>query len=121
MAEKSPRGTYSNRPVYGNRPDRNPQIRAQYEHNKKIILATQSVCGICGKPVDKTLKYPDPMSPTVDHIIPVAKHGDPVSLDNLQLAHRYCNRMKSDSLPDGNKNTKKETCQLPQSVNWRTE
>ena len=121
MSEKTPRGAYSNRPVYGTRPDRNPHIRAQYEKNKKTILATQSVCGICGKPVDKSLKYPDPMSPTVDHIIPVAKHGDPVSIDNLQLAHRYCNRMKSDSMPGEQDNKKKDVCQLPQSKNWRTD
>lgn len=115
-------GAYSSRPTYGARPDKNPALRAQYDHNKKIILSTQSICGICGKPVDKTLRYPDPMSPTVDHIIPVSKHGDPISLDNLQLAHRYCNRMKSDNLPaeltiksnDGDNS-------LPQSKNWRTD
>lgn len=117
---KSP-GVYADRPVYGNRPERNPQQRAQWEHNKKIILATQSVCGICGKPVDKSIKYPDPMSPTVDHIIPVAKRGDPTSLDNLQLAHRYCNRMKSDSLPcDTQIKEQRDRIKLPQSCNWRT-
>lgn len=121
MPKKDHGGAYSDRPVYGNRPERNPNTRALYDANKKIILATQSVCGICGKPVDKTLKYPDPMSPTVDHIIPVAKHGDPVSLDNLQLAHRYCNRMKSDKLPETNNNKNRDVCALPQSKNWRTD
>ena len=112
------RGVYSDRPVYGIRPERNPAIRSQWEANKKIVLATQSICGICGKPVDKSLKYPDPMSPTVDHIIPVSKNGDPISLDNLQLAHRYCNRMKSDKMPEVA--TKKESRGgLPQSCNWR--
>ena len=115
------RGVYSNRPSYTKRPERDTALRSQYEANKKIILATQSICGICGRPVDKTIKFPDPMSPTIDHIIPIAQHGDPVSLDNLQLAHRYCNRMKSDKIPrteikkvDVNKN-------LPLSCNWRTE
>ena len=80
-----------------NRPDRTV-FAAQFQANRKIILATQSVCGICGRPVDKSLKSPDPMSATVDHIIPVSKRGDPVSLDNLQLAHRCCNRKKSDNM-----------------------
>ena len=40
------------------------------------------------------LKYPDPMSKTVDHIIPIAKGGHPSDLANLQLAHRWCNRQK---------------------------
>lgn len=91
--KKKPRGSKT---IRG---DRDSAHRAMFEHNRKIIIATQSVCGICGKPVDKTLKYPDPMSPTVDHIIPLNKNGDPVALENLQLAHRYCNRMKSDKLP----------------------
>ena len=79
------------------RPDRTT-LRAQFQANRKIILATQSICAICGRPVDKTLKSPDPMSASIDHIIPVAKHGDPVSLDNLQLAHRCCNRKKGTRL-----------------------
>ena len=122
MAKTKAGGAFSARPTYGARPDKNPALRAQYDHNKKIILSTQSICGICGKPVDKTLRYPDPMSPTVDHIIPVSKHGDPISLDNLQLAHRYCNRMKSDSLPaELTTKSKVEDNALPQSKNWRTE
>lgn len=115
------RGKITKYPTQSKRPERDNSKRALWEHNKKIILATQSICGICGKPVDKSLKYPDPMSPTVDHIIPVARNGDPVSLENLQLAHRYCNRMKSDKLPvEKPKNTADPNRDLPQSVNWRT-
>lgn len=44
--------------------------RGQFETNRKRILASQEVCGICGRPVDKSLKYPHPMSATIDHIIP---------------------------------------------------
>ena len=101
------------------RPERQGSHRANYERNKKRILATQNICGICGKPVDKSLKYPHPMSPTIDHIIPVAKGGHPSSLSNLQLSHMGCNRQKSDKLfknptePKvlGNRN-------LPQSLSW---
>lgn len=115
------RGIYADRPVYGVRPERNPAIRSQWEAAKRQVLATQSVCGICGKPVDKSLKYPHPMSATVDHIIPVSKRGDPVSIDNLQLAHRYCNRMKSDKLPSMVEPKKEKKTELPQSSNWRTD
>lgn len=120
---KQTEGAFANRPTYSPRPERNPAIRSQWEHNKKIVLTTQSICGICGQPVDKTLKYPDPMSPTVDHIIPVSKRGDPVALENLQLAHRYCNRMKSDKMPTSSqeKNQKDDKVVLPQSANWRTD
>ena len=69
-----------------------------YRRNRKRIIESQSICGICGRPVDKSLKAPDPMSPTVDHIIPVSKGGHLTDIHNLQLAHWICNRLKSDKL-----------------------
>lgn len=80
------------------RPDHNGPQRAQFNSNKKKILATQSVCGICGREVNKKLKFPHPLSPCIDHIIPVARGGHPSQLENLQLAHLCCNRQKSDKL-----------------------
>lgn len=80
------------------RPDKKGEHRTAFEKNRQIILKTQSVCGICGQKVDFDYKFPHPLSPTVDHIVPISKGGHPSSLENLQLAHRYCNRMKSDKL-----------------------
>ena len=80
------------------RTDRTPGNRGAYEAARAKILRTQTVCGICGKPVDFSFKYPHPLSPTVDHIIPVSKGGHPSDINNLQLAHRCCNRQKSDKL-----------------------
>lgn len=104
------------------RPDRNGTHRLAFERNKKKIYATQTVCGICGKPVDFSYKFPHPLSPCIDHIIPVAKGGHPSDLDNLQLAHFWCNRQKSDKLftpiekpKDFEKNISEG---LPQSRDW---
>lgn len=106
-----------NRAAY--RPDKEGQHRTQYEKNKRIVLLTQDVCGICGKPVDKTLKYPHPLSPTIDHIIPVIRGGHPSDMDNLQLAHFACNRAKSDSLPTSNEsNEAQANRELPLSTDW---
>lgn len=80
------------------RSDRAPGNRGAFENARRKILATQTICGICGKPVDFSYKYPHPLSPTVDHIIPVSKGGHPSDIDNLQLAHRCCNREKADKL-----------------------
>lgn len=80
------------------RPDRDGPHRVQFERNRKKILLTQEVCGICGRPVDKSLPFPHPLSPTVDHIIPIEKGGHPSAIENLQLAHFACNRQKSDRL-----------------------
>ena len=102
-----------------NRPDQDGQHRLQFERNKKIIYATQSVCGICGGTVDFTLRYPHPLSPCVDHIIPVARGGHPSALENLQLAHWTCNRQKSDKLFTGGTAAESNRI-LPQSMDWRT-
>ena len=80
------------------RPDREGPHRVQFDRNRKKILLTQEVCGICGMPVDKSLQFPHPLSPTVDHIIPIEKGGHPSAIENLQLAHFACNRQKSDRL-----------------------
>ena len=80
------------------RTEREKGHRGVWEKNRRRILQTQGVCGICGLPVDKSLRSPHPMSATVDHIIPVSKGGHPTDLDNLQLAHRCCNRQKWDKL-----------------------
>ena len=82
------------------RSDRAPGNRGAYEKARAKILKTQTVCGICGKPVDFSLKYPHPLSPTVDHIVPISKGGHPSDINNLQLAHRCCNRQKSDKVGD---------------------
>ena len=102
------------------RPDRDGPHRQQFEVNRKIIYATQDYCGICGKPVDKSLKPPHPMSKTIDHIIPVSKGGAPSDINNLQLAHRCCNRAKSDNIETPKNNLPPTNRNLPQSHDWRT-
>lgn len=104
------------------RPDRDGPARAQFEANKKIILATQDLCGICGKPVDKTLPASHPLSASIDHIIPIAKGGHPSDLSNLQLAHRACNREKGTHIIPQKKRSEQDLNQiLPLSRDWRTQ
>lgn len=104
-----------------NRPDQDGKHRAAFDKNKKKIYQTQTLCGICGKPVDFSKKYPDPLSPCIDHIIPVSKGGHPSDIDNLQLAHWECNRQKSDKLfaPIERKEDEQIGNRvLPHTVNW---
>ncbi len=105
------------------RPDHDGTHRRQFDINKRKILATQEICGICGKPVDKKLKYPNKWAPTIDHIKPIARGGDPSALSNLQLAHWWCNRQKSDKLMMQGKSGQGnyEDCgnrDLPQPMDW---
>lgn len=104
------------------RPDQQGRHRGPYERAKKRIYATQEVCGICGKPVDKSLRYPHPLAPCIDHIIPIAKGGHPSDISNLQLAHWTCNRQKSDKLLGATQEHKVveviSNRVLPQSMDW---
>lgn len=97
--------------------------RGAFEKNKKKIYQMQRTCGICGKPVDFKLKYPSPLAPCIDHIIPISKGGHPSDIENMQLAHWTCNRQKSDKLIE-----KKMVDQnadiisnrvLPHSLDWK--
>lgn len=93
--------------------------KATYQKAKKIIFASQSVCGICGRAVNFDKKFPDPWSATLDHIIPVQKGGDPASLENLQLAHLQCNRLKSTKLFEPQLKEKSvNNRDLPLSCEW---
>ena len=98
--------------------------RVAFAKNKKIILAKQTVCGICGKPVNKKLRYPDPLSACIDHIIPIARGGHPSDIDNLQLAHWTCNRQKSDKILKSKQSEIPELAEtisnriLPQAMDW---
>ena len=110
------------------RPDHEGTHEIVFRKNKKRILVSQSVCGICGQPVDKSLKYPDPMAPCIDHIIPIDRGGHPSDINNLQLAHWKCNRAKSNKLifpivktKDGKEETQVQdnsNRNLPLTMDW---
>lgn len=103
------------------RADRQGPHRAAFEKNKRRLLKSNNVCGICGKPIDMSLKAPHPLSACIDHIIPVSKGGHPSDIDNLQLAHWTCNRQKSDKLfkeNTTNKNNVITNRNLPWSMDW---
>lgn len=51
-------------------------------------------CGLCGGKVSLKRRWPDLLSPSKDHILPIAKGGDD-SRANKQLAHLGCNLKKS--------------------------
>lgn len=51
------------------------------------------VCGICSAPVDRNMSWPDPMSPSLDHVLPLSRGGHH-TLENVTLAHLECNVRK---------------------------
>lgn len=52
-----------------------------------------SGCSLCGSDIDMTLKYPHPMSRSVDHVLPRSLGGTE-DMANLALSHNLCNVTK---------------------------
>lgn len=61
---------------------------------KEIAERDRYRCGICRGRVAMAKTVPHPKAPTIDHILPLAAHGDH-SRANAQLAHFLCNSLKS--------------------------
>lgn len=57
------------------------------------------VCQLCWVPVRSDLRYPDPQSASLDHVIPIARGGTHTP-ENVQLAHLVCNQRKQDRMPE---------------------
>lgn len=106
------------------RPDHTGAHERLYRKNRATLIKTGEVCQICGGLIDKSLKFPHPLSASVDHIVPVAKGGHPSSMDNLQLAHLICNQVKgtketieaNKGLNDAQKTISNRV--LPLSIDW---
>lgn len=61
--------------------------------NEEIFERDGWLCQLCHQRVNKTLKYPDPKSASLDHVIPLAEGGNH-SRQNCVLAHLGCNSAK---------------------------
>lgn len=68
-----------------------PQITRQEVYDK-----SRWKCHICGKRVSKRKKYPDPKSPSLDHVVPLSwrKKSPGHVWGNVALAHLVCNQRK---------------------------
>lgn len=101
-AECSKRNYYSKKT---SRTDRYKDITIDKDINvERLALRDNNICKICGKPVnwnDKReingLVLCGNSYPSIDHIKPVSK-GGVHSWDNVQLAHRLCNALKSNKV-----------------------
>lgn len=89
----------------------NPEPHIERQHRRRALIAGSAVgpvdlnalwtgeCGLCGDPLDREVRHPDPMSKSLDHIIPLSRGGGHVQ-GNLQWTHLVCNVSKGARLPD---------------------
>lgn len=68
-------------------------VHYEYINPRTIYARDKWKCGLCGKRVNQRLTYPDPMSASIDHVIPISA-GGPHSPANVQCAHLACNLAK---------------------------
>lgn len=85
----------------------NERRKAAYHKRRALKLGTQVediqpldiyerdiwLCGLCDKPVDPAVSWPDRSSASLDHIVPLSKGGTH-TYENVQLAHLSCNVSK---------------------------
>lgn len=65
---------------------------------RRVLERDAWTCYLDGRPIRRDVRWPHPLSPSVDHVVPRAAGGsdDPA---NLRAAHWGCNQAKGDALP----------------------
>lgn len=66
-----------------------PRTGAVYRRNRDAARSKPGPCCLCGKPINRALKYPDPWSISAEHHQPVANGGDVNG--PMGPAHLICN------------------------------
>ena len=83
------RARRSLRRMYGHVPE------GAFEHVDPLVVFERDhwTCAICGKRIDAQAKFPDVMSASVDHVVPLSKGGAHLYA-NVRATHYECNRRK---------------------------
>lgn len=73
------------------------QVKHVAYNDMYIFKRDKWICQLCGKKVNPKWVGNHPLAPTIDHIIPISLGGADAPY-NVQLAHRDCNKIKSNRL-----------------------
>lgn len=58
--------------------------------NAQILERDRWRCGICGKRIGKSFRWPHARSASVDHVVPISQGGEDTAA-NKRAAHLACN------------------------------
>jgi 5-methylcytosine-specific restriction endonuclease McrA len=75
-----------------------PKRRRLYRNGEQIDRLSvferdNWICYLCNQTIDSTLRFPDRMAATIEHIIPLALGGTH-TYDNVAASHALCNFKK---------------------------
>lgn len=73
-----------------------PLSTQKWKNLRRQVIATASVCSApdCGLPLHPELRWPDPLSTVVDHVVARANGGATFDPTNLRAMHKRCNERK---------------------------
>lgn len=74
------------------------QSTIEYFSREQVFDRDEWTCHICAEAISPELKYPHPMSASLDHVVPVSR-GGAHTLENAAASHFRCNIRKSDRMP----------------------
>jgi 5-methylcytosine-specific restriction endonuclease McrA len=75
------------------RENRIKAVTKELVSSKRIYIRDGYRCGICGKKLRMDKKAPHPLSPSIDHIVPLSCGGEH-SYRNVRAAHFQCNSLR---------------------------
>lgn len=75
------------------RPEPVRRDTTQRFRDRARLAKAKAPCALCGKPIDYTLRWPDPMCFVADHKDPLARGGAD-NIANKQALHALCNAKK---------------------------
>ena len=76
---------------------RNARVIGEPFHRRDVFERDGWLCWLCDESVDPAATFPDPVSASVDHVVPVSL-GGVHSIDNVRLAHLGCNCSRGNRL-----------------------
>ena len=90
----------SRRPDYSEFDPKKGRGGKEWEALKPIVCPSGSICWICRKPIKFGLRPRHPEGPSIDHVVPLKRHGHPTDLRNLRPAHYGCNSRRGTGTRD---------------------
>lgn len=83
--------------------ERNHRVRSRSISGKtvrftEIWIRDRGICQLCHRPINRSLRAPDPRCASLDHITPLSRGGTHEPR-NVQLAHFRCNSLRRDVGP----------------------
>lgn len=65
---------------------------------KRLALRDGAICWLCEEKIDLEITENNSIRPTLDHRIP-KKYGGKNNIENLKIAHQYCNHFREKLYP----------------------